>query len=573
MLYQYLITLFIICFGALSAAAVPARPGIRTFTRPDGSTIELQMIGDEFFHYFVDKDGNAFMRDENGEFLPLQDSELNGRRHMASDRRRERHIPAHTPGYLPEKTDDAGSSLRIAGVNENSQVKHQGEVNIPVILVQYKDVRFRDSNPYTTFSNFFTQNPSSARKYFLDQSNSMFSPNFDLYGPITLKNSRSYYGANMSGGGDRGVGKMVAEACLAADNKIDFSRYDYNGDGECDIIIILYAGDGEASSSSYNASNAIWPCQWDLETSDYGSSLTLDDTKVNMFAVFNELNGDNLSKIDGIGTFCHEFSHCLGLPDFYDTTYGPRFGMGPWSVMDFGSYNNEGYLPLGYSAYEKDFMGWISIPEAEQDTHYHLTPMMNTQTDSSKIALKFTNPADPNEFYIAEPRHRRNWDRGMPAEGLLITHFTYSPSAWELNCVNDFDLQRATVIPADGRLRLIPYQYYGQLLYKIDDEDTKTDLWPLDNRTELTDYSTPAAEVNTGGFMSKPILDITLNEDMSVDFSTGSFTSGIDSPISTPSNNEEDYWVTLQGTRLCRPTAPGVYIHVSHSGTSKIVIP
>lgn len=61
-------------------------------------------------------------------------------------------------------------------------------------------------------------------------------------------------------------------------------------------------------------------------------------------------------KVEGIGTFCHEFSHCLGLPDFYDTNYNGHFGMASWSLMDSGSYNDDGYTPIGYSAYEKEFM-------------------------------------------------------------------------------------------------------------------------------------------------------------------------------------------------------------------------
>ena len=81
-----------------------------------------------------------------------------------------------------------------------------------------------------------------------------------------------------------------------------------------------------------------------------------DGVTIDKYAVFNELSGSNTNNIDGIGTVCHEFSHCLGLPDFYETTYTyGYYGMGSWSLMCSGSYNNDGYTPIGYSAYEKHF--------------------------------------------------------------------------------------------------------------------------------------------------------------------------------------------------------------------------
>lgn len=538
---------------AVVAFAIPARRGERILQQPDGSSVAVRLIGDESAHYYIDSEGCPVEVMSDGSIRRM-DSDKIAMLKSAVKAKRRRALPA-----------------KAAAENNVSQVPHIGSVNIPVILVQYADYKFRDSYPYGTFKNFFVDGAKSAQKYFLDQSDGKFTPNFDIFGPVTLSGRRSVYGSNNAMGGDRGLGRMVAEGIEGVKSELDFSKYDNDGDGECDVVIILYAGDGEASSSSFNASEAIWPCQWDLETSDYGKSLTLNDTKVNMFAVFNELNGENLNKIDGIGTFCHEFSHCLGLPDFYDTEYGPHFGMGSWSVMDFGSYNDNGYTPLGYSAYEKEFMGWLEIPEAEPDTEYTLK-VMNNMTNREDMALKITNPADPDEYYILENRQRRSWDRYIPAEGgLLITHFTFDAEAWYENFVNN-DLQRATIIPADNSLKMNIYRYGGMIMFDVDEANEATDLWPQPGVTELTDASIPAATVNTGGFMSRPIYNITQNEDQTISFTTGSFPSGVEMTVDDASQ-QGARWFTLQGFELPgRPSIPGVYLLKEGSTTRKIMI-
>lgn len=52
----------------------------------------------------------------------------------------------------------------------------------------------------------------------------------------------------------------------------------------------------------------------------------------------------------------------------YDTTTGTNFGMGAWDLMDYGSYNGDGYVPAGYSGYEKMVCGWTTPIELDQAT-------------------------------------------------------------------------------------------------------------------------------------------------------------------------------------------------------------
>lgn len=486
---------------AVGAYAVPAKHGLRTLRQPDGSTVQVRLMGDESSHFYTTPEGQTLKRNAQGMLVPAAESEIAAMKASAKDRRAARRLPIR----------------RVAADANESQVPHIGSPKIPVLLVQYSDYKFKDADPLATFNNFFATGATSAYQYFADQSNGKFTPQFDVYGPYTLPNKRSYYGGNDSDGYDLRVGTMVGQACNGLNYQIDYSQYDNDGDGECDVVIVLYAGDGEASSYDDDAENAVWPCQWELSSSDYGKYLRLDQTKVDLFAVFNELNGSNLKKIDGIGTFCHEFSHCLGLPDFYDTQYGPHFGMANWSLMDYGSYNDDGYTPIGYSAYEKEFMGWIEIPEAVENTHYSLTAMNQKSLDTD-MAVRVTNNSDKNEYYILENRAKQGWDKFMPAEGMMITHVTYSADAWQGNYVNDYDLQRMTIIPADNNLKLDTEKYYGETYYYINEASLLGDLWPQSYAAELTDSSTPAAKVNTGKYMSKPITEIAANTDGTVSF-------------------------------------------------------
>jgi M6 family metalloprotease-like protein len=511
----------LLCF---SAYAVPAKPGMRTITQADGTTITLRLIGDENFHSYVTADGLAVSRAADGNFyyrtatglssVVAHDAAMRSASESAFIADNLAEVNISTLAKASKKSSARRAAKRPAA-KRASQVPSSGSPRVPVLLVQYSDVKFLNSDPKATFTSFFKSGSTSAYQYFYDQSNGKYTPQFDVYGPVTLSGTQATYGGNDSDGNDLKVCTMVAEACQALDGSVDFSQYDNDGDGECDVVIVLYAGVGEASSGE---EDSVWPCQWWLsdDGSDYGRALTLDGTTVDKFAVFNELYDDG-TKIDGIGTFCHEFSHCLDLPDFYDTEYGPHFGMSWWSLLDTGCYNNDGYTPIGYSAYEKNFMGWIDLEEATANTFYTL-PVMNQKSAATDKAVKITNDKDSNEYYILENRAQQGWDKYIDAEGMMITHVTYSANAWTNNVVNNYSLQRMTIIPADGSLKLDKETYYGETYYSANLESLKGDLWPYGSATELTNTSSPAAKVNTGTYMNKPVTAITKNSDGTVSF-------------------------------------------------------
>ena len=223
---------------------------------------------------------------------------------------------------------------------------------------------------------------------------------------------------------------MVIEACKKADSSVNFADYDWDGDGYVDQVYVVYAGKGEADGG---ASTTIWPHEWSLSSASYygdgSGTLTLDGVKIDTYACGGELNGST-GTIAGIGTMCHEFSHCLGYPDFYDTDYSGGQGMGEWDLMDSGSYNgkwngghsdwpemNAGYEPAGYTAFERWCAGWIEpIVLSDPQKITNMKPMGGTQEggivdhgDAYVIYMPGSKKTIEGEYYMLENRQQAGW--------------------------------------------------------------------------------------------------------------------------------------------------------------------
>ncbi|MDO4972208.1 MAG: M6 family metalloprotease domain-containing protein [Bacteroidales bacterium] len=518
---KIILSLLAIAMTAGAAFAIPAKRGFSTYSQTDGTSITVQCIGDEFNHSFVTTDGLTLAMDERGDYYYRTITGVsNVKAHNVGNR------DANEMAFVEQQKQNLSLAAlatqrvrekvkRNAAVQKATQVPTKGSPKVPILLVQYSDKKM--SNAKSAFVNQFSQSSTSVKQYFIDQSNGQYTPQFEVFGIYTLSGTRATYGGNDSSGNDKGVALMVAEACELAQKEglINWKDYDNDGDGECDVVIVMYAGVGEAQAS--RVPNAIWPCQWTLASGGYygdgPGALNYNSTRIDKFAVFNEVNGssDYGTTLDGIGTFCHEFSHCLGLPDFYETTYNyGYYGMGSWSLMDYGSYNNNGYTPIGYSAYEKNFMGWLDYVTPKSNTKYVL-PVFNQKDANTDVAVKVTSPINANECYILEYRKRQGWDQYIAADGVLISHCSYIKSRWDANTVNNESVQLMTIIPADGSLS---------------SASESTDLWGS-SKHELTNSSSPKATLSltasgspssNAGYMNQPLTEINLNSDGTASF-------------------------------------------------------
>lgn len=546
--FTILMTLALLC--AMVATAIPAKPGWHTFTQSDGKTVTYQVVGDEWAHAALTRDGLMITRGDDGDFYYR--SSLTGRTAMRAHD--EEHRTAVETAFIEaqrsnfkfeykrpeeEKLFSRNSPLRTGGSNAGASVPALGDRSIPVLLVQFKDVKFIHDKD--EIANSMLRGDKGVEQYFRDQSNNKYRPTFDVYGIYTLSNDRGYYGDNgdEGKGGDIRLGDMVTEAInLAASSSdhVSFKNYDTNNDDFCDVVIIIYAGTGEAQTYPLFP-GSIWPCHWDLHSAKAkgkGGNGAFrpnnGDPLVDVFAVFNELRGPTgvLQHVDGIGTFCHEFSHALGLPDFYPTNNTNYYGMGNWSLMDHGCYNDNMDTPIGYNAYEKKFMGWADYTVATAGTYYTLPiwnqakwKQGNANTDKAICVSSEIKPfidgdtETPQEYFIYENRSSKSkWDADIPDEGILVTHVSYVPERWSGvgDRPNNQQIQLMTILPADNNL--------------TDDSEDK-DLWPRGNNNALTDESAPSTKLyldqngnitGNAGKLGKPVTDMVINNDGSASF-------------------------------------------------------
>lgn len=500
--------LFLAVFMAafvMASYAVPAKRGVvKTLKLVDGTEVTAQLVGDETMHYFVTDDGKKYVAGEDGLYREADMTLLNSR---AAQRRSK--MNAVIRQQAPK---------RVGGVGNVFSGKKKGLI----ILVQFSNKKFQ-SNHDNAFYQRVANEPGfttddgfrgSVSDYFKDQSNGMFELDFDVVGPVTLTKTYSYYGQN-NWSGDAHPGEMVAEACLAVDSLVNFADYDWAGDGMVDQVFVLYAGLGEASGGG---ENTVWPHMWNLYSSDYGRPLTLDGVMVNTYACSCEMTKDYNSPgtpevVDGIGSFCHEFSHCLGYPDIYDANRH-NFGMSAWDLMDYGNYNGDSFVPSGYTAYEKWVAGWLTPVELTEETEVNnLKP-----TSEGGDAYIIYNDNHKDEFYILENRQRTGWDAAQYGDGLLIMHVDYNKTVWNNNTVNtSASRQRCTIFHADNSDGM--YNYGGGL----DADDLAGDPYPYEGNNSLSNTSTPKAvlyNTNTDGskLMNKAVYDITRNDDGTVSF-------------------------------------------------------
>ena len=437
----------LIVFSALVCAvwAVPARRGGMVVTQPDGTEVTVYQHGDEHFHWMTNEKGEWLKLDENGYYRvtkALSNEEISVRR-MASPKRAA--MEAYPLNIAPRGLVILVNFADVAFETEKAEMDS---------MLTGKNYT-RDYSYTYRGKTYNVQSQGSARQYFEDVSFGQYNPQFDVVGPVTVSKEISYYGQNDAYGSDKYAEKMIEEACKLADTEcnVDFSQYDNDGDGFVDFVFVIYAGYGEADGG---ASNTIWPHAWNLYTAA-GRKCEVDGKVVDLYACGNELDFYS-KKHTGIGTFCHEFSHVLGLPDLYETDAKNPHSvktLGAWSIMDYGPYNNEGNTPPVYSAYERFFMGWL-MPELIVDTaNITLQDLKESNRalliSSSDEHNLIGNDPKPTNFYLLENRQQKSWDEYLPGHGMMLTKIQYSYRKWNENTVNNTAKSMGVdLIEADG---------------------------------------------------------------------------------------------------------------------------
>jgi M6 family metalloprotease domain protein len=480
--------ILLICFIActtITTWAAKAQSIPVLVKQADGTTITVILQGDEHINWYIALDGTLLVQGSDNNYYVgrvANNGHLTATKQLA-------HEPAfrsQTERSLIQKQDKERfySYVRnVAAQSENAYNEspmtrisigassdgaayfpHTGSPKALVILAEFADTLFTIQNTKQVFTNYlmneghFTEtayrqngNYKGVRGYFKDCSYGKFTPTFDVVGPVKLPKPQTYYGA-----GDDNITDLMTDACNAVDNEVDFSQYDANGDGMVDLVYIIYAG----HSANYrgNTSTDIWP-----KSGTTIISKTFDGKSIRRYGVSNELAGrENKKKeketINGIGLFCHEFSHTLGLPDIYayktDAEDQNDQGMELWDLMDGGTEMQGGRVPSPYLAWEREAMGWMSIDTLTTDCH-----IANLKTiDNGGKAYKILNPSASNEYIVLQSIQKggwyQGWGNGSYPKGLLVYRVSYAS-----NKVNVFDFPnnvkgkpRVIVVPADGKV-------------------------------------------------------------------------------------------------------------------------
>ena len=446
----------------------------------DGSTLTIVLHGDEDFHYYTTLDDILLVQRDGSYYIGAVD--VNGTltatpllAHNAGERSAEE---------IRQASQQDKEAFFATGETHRSILKakrepidstgmrlfpHKGTPRAVVILAEFSDSanHFTIENPKRSFHEYFNstepledhgrgenRNFVSVRQYFKLASFGQYTPEFDVYGPVTLPSTLATYGAdtNGEGKGER-MDLLFQDACMLMNDSLDFSKYDSNNDDYVDLVIIIYAG--YSQSMSGNSSDCIWPKSGTI------SGGTYDGKRVQRYAVSAELNGfpgcwssAPWERINGIGTLCHEFCHTMGLPDFYPTGTawkGDNQGMEYWSLMDSGNYISNGYTPCSLNAWEREAMEWMEIAPLDAGGEMEIKPI-----DEGGTAYRVTNPANAQEYFVLENIQATGLNTYQKGHGLVVTHVEYDPSAFSIrsgNTVNNVTGHpRMTVVPADGLL-------------------------------------------------------------------------------------------------------------------------
>lgn len=511
----FLLMIFVI----IGLFAVPANPTPSVVSFPDGSELLVYLRGDEYHSWHETDDGVDIIKNKDGVFEYVQVTtngsiKASGIAAHAADRRTkaENNYISTMPTNIiyPEKMPRPDYTNRTEKMSiksgtsdyefEQTTFPTLGDNKFLVVLVAFADKNFRHTlNDFKNLMNGenYTYNGAvgSVRKYFNATSFDRFRPQFDVVGPVVLDNGYAYYGAN-DPDGETNLDLMkvfVEEAIVKADPLVDYSQYDNDNDGCVDNVVFIFAGYSEANADADE--NTIWPHQ-----SHIASDLApLDGKTFYSYSISAELEGTSGTVRTTIGVICHEFSHVLGLWDYYDTDYtgsgGNSYGLGCWDLMSRGASLDGGNRPPIHNAWSRMFLKWAEPVELLNPENVVINP-----ASSSNEARYFHSPTS-GEFFFLENRQQQDWDQGLYGHGLLIYHINKNYSGWSNNKINcdparqGFDLEEAK-----GDLN--PDPYYA-------------DYDPFPGRTtnrSFTDLTSPNATDWAGNYSNSPIINIQEND-------------------------------------------------------------
>ena len=580
-------SLFLILMAATAMWAAPALRGPFTVTQADGTLLTVEQFGDEFFHWTETADGTLVVPTRQGYFVAVIDNKgeltasdvlaheaqlRSSKEQQLVNQQATRRVLFHQQGQRV-RAERRAMSISVS----NKYLPHAGSPRILTILAAYQDVDFIVNEPKLAFDQYLngdeivdfgnnnTLQLCSVRQYFNTCSNGLFTPQFDVVGPVKLPQDMAYYGGTSATGSDDKFYQLCMNAYQAVkDSVADWSLYDNDKDGNVELVCIIFAGYGQNQGGE---NNTIW-------AKASRPNIAIDnDMRISFFNCCSELFNpaktatyDYSQYINGTGTFIHEMSHCMGLPDLYQTTgdYANNQSMESWSIMDYGLYNRNGFAPAPYNAWEREVMGWSQMEPISAPTQVNLLKPW----EDGGTAYKIVNSSDDNEYIVMENIQKRGLNKYAKGHGLLVYHVAYPSS--EINMTdhpnNTVGHPAVAVVPASGLFINIGLARDNKPHTRAEwTASVASSPFPGDSAvTELTlQQKLPNYVFYSGDPLNVELHNITESEDGSVSFD---FVEAPASGISTlkvkrGTSNDNSYYL-LDGRKVNgQSLKKGIYLH------------
>src|SRR6266702_1585495 len=335
-----------------------------------------------------------------------------------------------------------------------------GVLQVPAILFKFRDTPGAQLRTTTQYDQvLFAASPTGAsagrpytyRTFYEQMANGLFSVQGHTYGYAALdSNEVTYTGVAGTCSGNpfrntncnglfspQAVARMqggLRETLRKIDNQVDWTQYDFDGDGYVDLVAFIHPPIDGACGDATN--NHLWSHRSYL-TNAFGSVVPYTTHSVNSQGVrikvadyilesgVGGLDGCDPSQIMPVGTVVHETGHGFGLPDLYDTHYTSQ-GVGEWSLMGFGNYSSP-LSPSRMDAWSLNQLGWVTIvPLGSAGTHsFGAAPTSDT---AFYLPVSGSNPR--GEYFLLENRQAVEADTAMIEHNCQVWYQGPTPPAY-----------------------------------------------------------------------------------------------------------------------------------------------
>lgn len=599
---KILLSIAFALMGIASGFAAKAHTALTTITQSDGSQLTIRLHGDEHFSWYSTADDVLIVQVGSNYYVAQveEDGTLKATPQLAHNAGERGTVEEQVINnqnkekFLNLLNAEPQALAKPIGTVTPAYFPHTGSPKALVILVEFQDVKFKTSDPVATFTHYLKGaegevapeannayvtkgmvNYGSVSQYFNDMSQGKFAPQFDIVGPVTVSKNSAYYGSN-TGGTDANFKEMIAEACKNVSTNVNFADYDQDNDGYIDLVYIIYAGYSESFGG--NSADCLWPKSGSatFNEPETNISLKLNDKMISRYGINNELNGtpknwiEGKPLLNGIGLFCHEFSHTMGLPDLYPTVEASRVdNQNPeyWDLMDGGEYTYKGYFPTPYSPWEMDVMGWTDPIELGDEAKQ---VSLNSYA-TSRTAYKINGEND--EYLLIQNIQTEGWWSGITqafkTTGMLVWRIDYPYTTVSLDnrLNNEISKPNVMIVPADGYV-ISDYnhgdgQKWTDKEYK---ESLQGDPFPgTANKTELLSVTL------NNSTLKKPFYNIKEADGVITFDYLKDYATGIDSPVIQQNQEKDTRIFSLDGRYLgtdASQLTKGVYI----IGKKKVII-